>query len=148
MQVLYQAGYVSLDTHFDAGHTYVYDGRSGSLDHVLAPGDFINNFTDADVWNINSVESVGFEYSRYNSNITNLYSADPYRSSDHNPLVAGFNLSQPNEKVLAPVDESVTPPSDSVNPPKSKKNPRGECNNGRGNNDCKKTVVAPGHTKK
>lgn len=133
LQVLYRAGYISLDTHFDAGQTYAYGGRTGSLDHVLASGDFIDNFTDADVWNINSVESIGFEYSRYNSNITNLYSADPYRSSDHDPLVAGFNLSQPN-------DESVTPPT-------GKKNPRGECNNGKGNTGCKKTVLPPGQAK-
>ncbi len=134
LQVLSQAGYVSLDTHFDAGQTYAFGGRTGSLDHVLASGDFIDNFTDADVWNINSVESVGFEYSRYNNNITNLYSADPYRSSDHDPLVAGFNLSQPNE--------------DSVTPPAQKKNPRGECNNGKGNSQCKKTTLPPGQAKK
>ncbi|WP_239478550.1 ExeM/NucH family extracellular endonuclease [Rothia sp. ZJ1223] len=104
MQVLYKAGYVSLDTTFDAGHTYLYGGRTGSLDHVLASGDFIDNFTDADVWNINSVESIGLEYSRFNNNVTNLYAPNAYRSSDHDPLIAGFNLSKENPAPLVFTD--------------------------------------------
>ena len=45
--------------------------------------------TGADVWNINSAESVAYEYSRYNYNATRLLRADPYRSCDHDPVVVG-----------------------------------------------------------
>ena len=48
--------------------------------------------TGADVWNINSVESVALEYSRYNYNVTDFYEAGPYRSSDHDPIVVGLGL--------------------------------------------------------
>lgn len=43
----------------------------------------------------NSVESVAYEDSRYNDNATNFYAADPYRSSDHDPLLVGFDLPAP-----------------------------------------------------
>ena len=57
--------------------------------------------TDADVWNINSVESVALEYSRYNYNATNFYDESPYRSSDHDPLIVGISTA---EAVAVPVD--------------------------------------------
>jgi 5'-nucleotidase len=35
-------------------------------------------------------ESVGLEYSRHNHNVVDLYAADPYRASDHNPEIVGL----------------------------------------------------------
>ena len=31
-----------------------------------------------------------YEYARFNSNITNLYAANPFRSSDHSPEIVGI----------------------------------------------------------
>ncbi|MEX3610220.1 ExeM/NucH family extracellular endonuclease [Rothia sp. LK2588] len=142
MQVLYQAGYTDAGTYFSAGHTYQFDGRVGSLDHVLLSGALLPHATGADVWNINAFESVGLEYSRFNNNITNLYRPDAFRSSDHDPEIVGFNLKVANDAATQP-DPSVEQPGDSTEAPrvKGKKNPRGEGNNGRGN----KHVPAPGH---
>ena len=68
----------------------------GSLDHVFASTVANRRVLGADVWNINSVESVGLEYSRLNANAnanaTNLYEVSPYRSSDHDPGILGLDL--------------------------------------------------------
>ena len=40
----------------------------------------MRSVTGADIWNINSVESVALEYSRYNYNAKNLYQADQFRA--------------------------------------------------------------------
>ena len=72
--------------------TYAFDGMVGSLDHVFASTAANHAVSGADVWNINSVESVGLEYSRFNANVTNLYEVSPYRSSDHDPVILGLDL--------------------------------------------------------
>jgi 5'-nucleotidase len=91
MQVLYDAGYTDIGSTLTDESTYLFDGVVGSLDHVLANGPALALVTGADVWNINSVESVAFEYSRYNYNATDFYQENPFRSSDHDPLLVGFD---------------------------------------------------------
>lgn len=44
------------------------------------------------MWTINAYEQVGIEYSRNNYNVTQLYSVDVYRSSDHNPFLTGLDF--------------------------------------------------------
>jgi hypothetical protein len=61
------------------------------------------------VWNINSVESVALEYSRYNYNATNFYTDQPFRASDHDPLVVGIDDQPP-----APADLTVTASPDKL----------------------------------
>jgi 5'-nucleotidase len=91
MQVLYDAGYTDAASHLAEGqHSYSFDGLSGSLDHVLLNGPALERATGADVWEINAEESVALEYSRYNYHGTTFYAADPYRSSDHDPVVVGL----------------------------------------------------------
>jgi 5'-nucleotidase len=72
--------------------TYAFGGMVGSLDHIFASAAANRSVSGADVWNINSVESVGLEYSRFNANVTNLYEVSPYRSSDHDPVILGLDL--------------------------------------------------------
>lgn len=92
MQVLYDAGYTDIGSTLADDYTYVFDGAVGSLDHVLANGAAMAGVQGASVWNINSVESVAYEYSRYNYNATDFYAPNPFRSSDHDPLLVGFDL--------------------------------------------------------
>jgi predicted extracellular nuclease len=93
MQVLYDAGYTELGSSFAPTEpTYLYDGLVGSLDHVLASPGALGSVTGADVWNINSVEPVALEYSRYHQNATDFYTPSPYRASDHDPLVVGLQV--------------------------------------------------------
>lgn len=93
IRVLADAGYVDLGAMADS-QSYIYDGLSGSLDHILASPELAAKVTGQDIWNINATESVGYEYSRYNYNITNLFSQNQYRSSDHDPVLVGLELAK------------------------------------------------------
>ncbi|WP_460772421.1 ExeM/NucH family extracellular endonuclease [Microbacterium sp. GXF7504] len=91
IRVLRDAGYV--DQGAKTGkYTYAYDGAVGSLDHILASPAADARVTGADIWNVNSGESIALEYSRYNANVLDLYDTSPYRSSDHDPIVVGLDL--------------------------------------------------------
>lgn len=97
ISVFTSAGYVNQDDKArnadgSAKHSYLFGGMVGSLDHILASPAANAVVTGADIWNINSVESVALEYSRYNSNVTNYYAPDQFRASDHDPVVVGLNL--------------------------------------------------------
>ncbi|MET0480586.1 MAG: ExeM/NucH family extracellular endonuclease, partial [Mycetocola sp.] len=88
--VLENAGYVSQGAR-TGEHTYQFGKAVGSLDYVFASEEADASVTGADIWNINSVESIALEYSRYNYNATNFYAEDVYRSSDHDPMIIGID---------------------------------------------------------
>lgn len=92
IQVLEDAGYGLVESSTPGEETYSFSGLSGSLDHVLANGAAKALVTGADIWNINSVETVGFQYSRYNNNVTDLYRPNPYGASDHDPEIVGITF--------------------------------------------------------
>ena len=108
IDVLTEAGYVDLGSEFTDKETYAFEGAIGSLDHIFASADAVGDVTGVDIWNINSVESIALEYSRYNYNALNLYAADAYRSSDHDPLVVGLDLTADEAGTLEPVTPTVT----------------------------------------
>ena len=91
IEALQEAGYTDLGTEFDPGrYSYVYDDMSGSLDHALATGSLADKVTDVTHWNINGVESFAYQYAGDPA----LYAPDPYRSSDHEPLILGIDLAE------------------------------------------------------
>lgn len=97
INVLTAAGYVNQDERAknadgSAKHSYLFGGLVGSLDHILASPAANAVVTGADIWNINSVESVALEYSRYNNNVTDYYAPNQFRASDHDPVVVGLDL--------------------------------------------------------
>lgn len=115
MQVLYSAGYANIGKDFTDEQTYLFGGRVGSLDHVLASDGLVADVTGADIWNINSVESIGLEYSRYNNNVTDLHAEGPFRSSDHDPLIMGLARGADTpapDPTDDPTDEPTDDPSD------------------------------------
>ncbi|NDL60802.1 ExeM/NucH family extracellular endonuclease [Phytoactinopolyspora mesophila] len=92
MEVFEAAGYTNLNSEFHGGASYVFDGRIGSLDHVLASAPVVEAdlIRGVDVWDINSVESVLMEYSRRNYFASDLFEAGTvWRSSDHDPIIVG-----------------------------------------------------------
>ena len=86
-------------------YSYSFDGQSGSLDHVLASPSARELVTGTDIWNINAVEALALEYSRYNYNALNFYEATPYRSSDHDPVIVGVDLSSTTEINLLGIND-------------------------------------------
>ncbi|MEJ5944110.1 ExeM/NucH family extracellular endonuclease [Pseudokineococcus basanitobsidens] len=87
LDVLRDAGYVDLGSEYDAGDTYVFSGRTGSLDHVLASPSMAATVTGADVWDINADESYAYQYDGYRP----WYAPDQFRASDHDPVVVGVS---------------------------------------------------------
>ncbi|MET1017458.1 MAG: ExeM/NucH family extracellular endonuclease, partial [Leifsonia flava] len=90
--VIEAAGYVSQGAR-TGEHTYQFGKAVGSLDYVFASEEADASVTGADIWNINSEESIALEYSRYNYNATAFYTEDAYRSSDHDPMLIGIDAS-------------------------------------------------------
>ena len=105
MQVLYGEDYEAIESDTEGEETYSFSGLSGSLDHVLGNPSAIEMVTGADVWNINSPESVAFQYSRYNYNITQFFDGTvPFAASDHDPEIVGVDLA---DGPAAPVDVQI-----------------------------------------
>ncbi|WP_218566129.1 ExeM/NucH family extracellular endonuclease [Vallicoccus soli] len=89
IDLLEREGLVDLGSALDPGrYSYVFEALSGSLDHALATRAMAAKVTGATHWNINSVESSAYQYSGDEA----LFAPDPYRSSDHDPLVVGVDL--------------------------------------------------------
>ncbi|WP_052460405.1 ExeM/NucH family extracellular endonuclease [Microbacterium gorillae] len=106
--VLYDAGFVDAEHHFElAKSSYVYGGLSGSLDHVLLNAAAAERSTGADVWQINGGEPVALEYSRYNAVGSLFYAADPYRSSDHDPVKVGLHAGLSASTTALALDRST-----------------------------------------
>ncbi len=99
MQALYAAGFDRIESDVPGETTYSFSGLSGSLDHVLANAPAMSDVVGADIWNINAPESIAFEYSRFNNNVTNFHQSGPYRASDHDPMVVGIERPTPVETV-------------------------------------------------
>jgi 5'-nucleotidase len=97
MQVLYDAGFDVIQSDTPGEYSYSFSGLSGTLDHILANGPAQSLVTGADLWEINANESVGYQYSRYRYNVTDLYAATPYASSDHNPTLVGIRTDAPSD---------------------------------------------------
>lgn len=109
IRVLEDAGFVNVPATFTDKATYQFGGLLGSLDHVFASPAAAEDVTGADVWDINADESVGREYSRYRNNVTDLYDTSPFRASDHDPAIVGFDaIAADPEPQLGPTRITVT----------------------------------------
>ena len=97
LHVLYDRGYRAVES--EGEETYSFGGLSGSLDHVLGNAAAMAMVTGADVWGINSPESPAYQYSRFNYNVRQLFSAaDPFATSDHDPEVVGLDVGRKKAK--------------------------------------------------
>jgi 5'-nucleotidase len=87
------AGYTDMAPILAPGqYSYVFDGGSGSLDHVFASPSVREKLTGLSVWDINAVESYAYEY---DAAYEGLYAEYAYRASDHNPTVFGLTTEVP-----------------------------------------------------
>jgi len=78
-------------------YSYVFDGESGYLDHALASAELSAVVHDATEWHINADESSIIDYnlnlgSTKTPKPQDLYTALPYRASDHDPVVLTLSL--------------------------------------------------------
>ncbi|MGW2142929.1 ExeM/NucH family extracellular endonuclease [Nonomuraea bangladeshensis] len=94
IHVLEDAGLTSLSKKHvkkDDRYSYVFEGLSGELDHVLADKGARKLVTGATIWHINADEGRFMDYNT-EFNPPYLYAPDPFRSSDHDPLLVGLRL--------------------------------------------------------
>jgi uncharacterized repeat protein (TIGR02059 family) len=92
------------------GLSYSFDGLWGSLDHALANASMASQVTKAVVWAVNAEEPVVLDYNTNFKSVEqqgSFYAPDAYRSSDHNPLLIGLNLSGGAVDTTAPVLQSA-----------------------------------------
>ena len=71
-------------------YSYVFEGERGELDHALVDGDLAPLVTGADIWHINSIEPPAKDYTSFNN--LALYEPNAFRSSDHDPVLVGLDL--------------------------------------------------------
>ena len=97
--------------------SYVYAGRSGSLDHVFANAAAKPLLAGGTSWAVNAQESIAFEYSRAGMNAHLAVEADnPYRSSDHNPEIIGLTLLRGEDPEPSPTAPETPDPAPSETP--------------------------------
>lgn len=87
MRWLRQAGWVDafVAAKIERPYSYVYSGLSGRLDHALLSPTLARKVRGAAEWHINADESEREGYAESGN-------STPYRSSDHDPLLLGFDL--------------------------------------------------------
>ncbi|MHC9083990.1 ExeM/NucH family extracellular endonuclease [Luteimonas sp. RIT-PG2_3] len=70
-------------------HSFIFDGQAGRLDHALLSPALAQRIVGAAKWHSNADESdnVG-----YQDAIDEQHRSSPWRSSDHDPLLIGFDL--------------------------------------------------------
>ncbi len=120
MDVLRTAGNVVLD---ESGYSYVFDGQSGSLDHAVVSPSLLPQVTGSSVWHINADEPRILDYNFDFKNTVgcttstctspDFYTPTLYRSSDHDPVLIGLNISAVN----LPFDIDGSGSCDAVNDP-------------------------------
>ena len=75
-------------------YTYVYDAQLGYLDYAFASRALLEQVTGATAWHINADEPdiLDYDLSFKPSAQRALFTADPFRSSDHDPVLVGLKL--------------------------------------------------------
>jgi len=72
-----------------AHYSFNYRGQSGSLDHAMATDSMASSVTGIATWHINADEPRFLDYNQ-EWNPKTLYEANPFRSSDHDPVLIGI----------------------------------------------------------
>lgn len=99
-------------------YSYVFDGQAGYLDHALANLALEAQVTGVTDWHLNADEPDIFDYNdavadlgessteRRGVDLTDTGS--PFRTADHDPVIVGLSLTQPNTAPLAGDDSATT----------------------------------------
>lgn len=92
IRLLKSQGYVDVvaETNGEPAYSFVWGGAAGRLDHALGNAEFAKRVGAAQIWHINADESDAFQYAQagYDAHSRKRrYRADPFASSDHDPVV-------------------------------------------------------------
>ncbi|MFZ2361492.1 MAG: ExeM/NucH family extracellular endonuclease, partial [Anaerolineae bacterium] len=114
MAALEAGGYTNLETLFVGAnaYSYVFSAQAGSLDHSMANASLTPQISGATTWHINADEPTVLDYNtefKSAGQIVSLYNADAFRTSDHDPLLIGLNLTPVDASILVTKTVGVTP---------------------------------------
>jgi hypothetical protein len=112
MQTLYNATLTNLEP--PSAYSYQFGGAFGSLDHGVASPTMRSQIVRAEAWHLNSDEPVSLDYNTDDGRGTadaQYYSPEPFRSSDHDPVLVGITL-LPDTPVPSPANASPPPPAE------------------------------------
>ena len=88
--------YTDMVYHFQGedAYSYVFDGQIGYLDHALANMDMFSEVIGVTIWHINADEAdlIDYDTSFKLDAQDAIYAPDAYRSSDHDPVIIGLEL--------------------------------------------------------
>lgn len=91
-------GFTDMEKQFggEDAYSYVFDGQLGYLDYALSNAALQPRITGAEAWHINSDEPSVLDYdmSFKGPGQDALFAPDPFRSSDHDPVLVGMNLAK------------------------------------------------------
>ncbi|WP_395726974.1 ExeM/NucH family extracellular endonuclease [Nakamurella sp.] len=98
IRALAAAGYTDQIKRFggELAYSYVFDGQAGYLDHVLASASLSGQVAGAGEWHINADEPDVLDYDTSFKPAAQdaLYAPDAFRASDHDPSLAGLDLTR------------------------------------------------------
>jgi predicted extracellular nuclease len=105
-------GYSELNEHLGSvnSYSYVFSGESGQLDHALANQALLDNVLAITEWHINADEPRILDYNqefKSAAQIQDLYQADGFRSSDHDPVIVSLQFEVKNELPIASFDHQI-----------------------------------------
>ena len=108
IDALKAAGYTDLVEMYQGefAYSYVFDGLFGYLDYALANSPLLPQVTGSTEWHINADEPDIWDYdTSYNNPV--YYQANPYRTSDHDPVLVGLDLSPDPQVALEALQQEV-----------------------------------------
>ncbi|NDK32176.1 ExeM/NucH family extracellular endonuclease [Nesterenkonia haasae] len=117
LQVFFASDYTNLSAA-SGDFSYMFQAEVGSLDHLISSPAAAATVTNAEIWQINAVEPIALEYSRFNYTASDIFRSDQWRSSDHDPIVAdiafasGETLPAEEEPATGEEGDSSVPPED------------------------------------
>jgi hypothetical protein len=118
IDVLTASGYTDLVARFggEFAYSYVFDSQLGYLDYALANESLLPQVTGTTEWAINADEPDLLDYdTSFKQDAQDaIYAPDPYRSSDHDPVIVGLDLDAP------PVCSAAEPSVARIWPPNHK----------------------------
>lgn len=113
IRTLEAGGFESLNKRIpkEDRYSYQFNGEFGYLDHALSTASMKDQITGVTTWHVNADEPVVLDYNvefKTPEQIEKLYAPTPYRSSDHDPVLVGLDLTP--DGAVTPVTVGVTGP--------------------------------------
>jgi predicted extracellular nuclease len=97
IRTLVSGGLVPLvDQNIGSGaYSFQFQGQSGYLDHAFATSTLASQITGITEWHVNADEPVVLDYNQEFKTDDPYSGTDPFKASDHDPLLVGIALTVP-----------------------------------------------------